>query len=251
MFAEDEARLLLAATDEPAALSALVARRVLGEPLEHVLGWVDFCGRRVIVTPGVFVPRQRTALLVDVAVEELASSEMRPVVVDLCCGSGAIGLAVTARLHARRCEIELHACDHDDAAVACARQNLGPIGGEVHHGDLDSALPLRLRGRVQVLVANVPYVPTSAISGLPPEARDHEPRAALDGGADGLDVVRLLAAVAPTWLVEGGSVLVETSQEQSTDAARVFTEAGLTPHTVSKDGTFAIVGRLVSSPSGR
>ncbi len=252
VFAEEEARLLLAAADGREARSELVERRLAGEPLEQVLGWVEFCGHRVIVGPGVFVPRKRTALLVDVAVEELATSaHPRPVVVDLCCGSGAIGLVVAARLRERRREVELHATDHDPRAVACARQNLAPINAQVHHGDLQSSLPTALRGRVQVLIANVPYVPTGAIAALPPEARDHEPLAALDGGADGLDVVRRVAALAPQWLAVGGSLLVETGHQQSRPAAEEFSRAGLAPRIVDWDYTCAIVGRLVSSRSGR
>ncbi|MYR62648.1 putative protein N(5)-glutamine methyltransferase, partial [Streptomyces sp. SID625] len=96
--------------------------------------------------------------------------------------------------------VELHAADIDPAAVRCARRNIAPAGGRVHHGDLYAALPADLRGRVDVLAANVPYVPTGEVPLLPSEARDHEPPAALDGGADGLDVLRRVAAGAPDWL---------------------------------------------------
>jgi release factor glutamine methyltransferase len=222
VYAEDEARLLTEATADPGALADLVTRRVDGEPLEHLLGWAEFCGVLVLVDPGVFVPRPRTELLVDVALTALATRP-RPVVVDLCCGSGAVGLVLATRLPA----CELHACDVAPAAVACARRNLEPVGGRVHEGDLDRALPDALRGRVDVLVANVPYVPTAAVADLPPEAREHEPRMALDGGADGLDVVRRVAAAAPGWLAGGGSVLVETSRAQAAAAAAAFTAAGL------------------------
>src|SRR6476661_11001286 len=95
VFAEDEARLLLAEARSD-ALDALVARRVAGEPLEHVLGWAEFCGLRIAVSPGVFVPRRRTEALVDLAVAVLVDVE-HPVVVDLCCGAGGIGVAIAAR----------------------------------------------------------------------------------------------------------------------------------------------------------
>ncbi|WP_312856307.1 putative protein N(5)-glutamine methyltransferase [Nocardioides pelophilus] len=220
VFAEDEAAVLReSATGE--ALERLVARRVAGEPLEHVVGWVDFAGVRVALDPGVFIPRQRSGLLVDLAATALPAT---PVVVDLCCGSGALGLALAHRHPG----IELHAADLDPAAVACARRNLEPIGGTVHHGDLDAPLPRRLRGRVDVLVANVPYVPVAAIALMPPEARDHEPRGAVDGGADGLDVVRRLAAVAPAWLAPAGRLLFEVGEDQSAAAALIVEEAGLT-----------------------
>jgi release factor glutamine methyltransferase len=226
VFAEDEARLLMAAVRTPADLTALVDRRVAGEPLEHLLGWVEFCGLRIAVDPGVFVPRRRTELLV-----RQAAGCGGSVVVDLCCGSGAVGVAVATALGA----VDLHAADVDPAAVACARRNVAAVGGRVHEGDLFDALPPALHGRVDVLVANVPYVPTGAIAQMPPEARDHEPRIALDGGADGLGVARRLIAGAPAWLAPGGSVLFETSQGQAPAAVAAVASAGLTPSVVTDD----------------
>ncbi len=237
VFAEDEARLLLAAVRTPAELTALVDRRVTGEPLEHLLGWVEFCGLRIAVDPGVFVPRRRTEFLVRQAARRGGS-----VVVDLCSGSGAVGVAVATALGA----VELHAADVDPAAVACARRNLVAVGGLVHEGDLFDALPVALRGRVDVLVANVPYVPTEAIAQMPPEARDHEPRIALDGGADGLGVARRLIAGAPAWLAPGGSVLFETSEGQAPAAVAAVTSAGLEPSVATDDelGGTVVVGTL-------
>jgi release factor glutamine methyltransferase len=226
VFAEDEARLLLAAVRTPAELTALVDRRVAGEPLEHLLGWAEFCGLRIAVDPGVFVPRRRTEFLV-----RQAAGRGGSVVVDLCCGSGAVGVAVATALGA----VELHAADVDPAAVTCARRNVAAVGGRVHEGDLFDALPVALRGRVDVLVANVPYVPTGAIAQMPPEARDHEPRIALDGGADGLGVARRLVAGAPAWLAPGGSVLFETSEGQAPAAVAAVAAAGLTPSVVTDD----------------
>src|SRR5512133_2173864 len=104
VFAEDEARLLLAEAGSGEALEAMVARRVAGEPLEHVLGWAEFCGLRVAVAPGVFVPRRRTEALVETAV---ALGRVGAVVVDLCCGSGALGLAVATAV----ADVELHVAD--------------------------------------------------------------------------------------------------------------------------------------------
>ena len=240
VYAEDEARLLTEVTADAATLEALVTRRVAGEPLEHLLGWAEFCGLRVTVTAGVFVPRPRTALLVDRALAAVADD--RPVLVDLCCGSGAIGLVLATRLADRRPEV--HAADVDAAAVACARLNLEPVGGRVHRGDLDAALPRTLRGRVDVLVANVPYVPSGHFDSLPAEARDHEPRVALDGGADGLDVVRRVAEAAPAWLAPGGTVLVETSHAQADGAAAAFAAAGLRPTVTDGGDIWAVAGSL-------
>ena len=237
VFAEDEAALLLDEGADAAALEAMVVRRVAGEPLEHVLGWAAFRGRRVAVGAGVFVPRQRSGLLVDRAV-----ALVRPgaVVVDLCCGSGALGAAVASEAAG----VELHATDIDAAAVACARRTVPP-GAHVHEGDLDAALPADLRGRVDVLLASPPYVPTDGVATMPPEARDHEPRVALDGGDDGLGVLRRIAALAPGWLAPGGSVLLECAAHQADAAREAVAAAGLratAEHDDEADAT-VVVGR--------
>ncbi|HKE67609.1 MAG TPA: putative protein N(5)-glutamine methyltransferase [Nocardioidaceae bacterium] len=236
VFAEDEARLLMTDATTPAELDALVARRVDGEPIEQVLGWAEFCGLRIALEPGVFVPRRRTELL---AREAIALAHDGAVVVDLCCGSGAVGAAMTAALD----RLELHATDLDPAAVRCARRNL-PDDAAVYAGDLDQPLPMRLRGRVDVVVANTPYVPTDEVGLLPPEARLHEPREALDGGADGLDIARRVVAAAPRWLAPGGSVLVETSERQAPMLAEVVVAQGLTPRVVHSDdlAATAVIG---------
>ncbi|MEU7405804.1 MULTISPECIES: putative protein N(5)-glutamine methyltransferase [Streptomyces] len=221
VFAEDEASLILTAARTAAELVALVDRRVTGLPLELVLGWAEFRGLRIGVAPGVFVPRRRTEFLVS---EALAHAPHADVVVDLCCGSGAVGAALGAALD----RPEVHAADVDPAAVRCARGNLADAGGLVYAGDLFEALPDALRGRVDILAANVPYVPTGEVALLPAEAREHEPLVALDGGADGLDVLRRVAAEAPDWLAPGGCLLVETSERQAPAAVAAFTRAGLT-----------------------
>jgi release factor glutamine methyltransferase len=237
VFAEDEARLLSSAAQTPEQLAAMVDQRVAGVPLEQILGWAEFCGLRIAVEPGVFVPRRRTEFLVR---EAAAAAREASVVVDLCCGSGAIGAAIAARLG----RIELYAADIDPAAVRCARRNLAAAGGRVYEGDLYAPLPATLRGRVDVLVANVPYVPTDEIATMPPEARDHEPRVALDGGADGLDVLRRVAAGAPSWLAAGGHVLIETSRRQAPLAVDAMTRNGLTARVASSEelGATVVVG---------
>jgi release factor glutamine methyltransferase len=200
----------------------MVRRRVAGLPLEHVLGWAEFCGLRVAVDPGVFVPRRRTEFLV-----RQAAALARPgaVIVDLCCGSGAMGMALAHTVGGA----ELHAADLDPAAVRCARRNCATVGGQVYAGDLYEPLPARLRGTVDVLVANVPYVPSGQVELLPAEARVHEPRVALDGGPDGLDVMRRVTAEAPTWLAPGGHLLIETSECQANIALDAIVAAALTP----------------------
>ncbi|MFC8530377.1 putative protein N(5)-glutamine methyltransferase [Nocardia sp. NPDC057227] len=245
VFAEDEARLLIAAGGE---LAALVGRRVGGEPLEQILGWAEFRGLRVGVAPGVFVPRARTAELVDAAIPLLraAGAGTAPVLVDLCCGTGALGLAC-----AEEVAVRLTAADIEPAAVACARRNLGSTG-EVYEGDLFDALPDSLRGTIAVLLANVPYVPSEAVATLPPEAREHEPRRALDGGADGLDVLRRVAAGAPEWLAPGGHVLMETSAAQADSALAALAANNLAGRLAEsgEHGTTVVIGTL-SSPCDR
>ena len=233
VFAEDEAAVLSASATDEAVLSALVDRRAQGEPLEQVVGHADFCGVRVRLRPGVFVPRVRSELLVRLAVNAAAPGA---VVVDLCCGSGALGLAVRHREPA----VELHAADVDPVAVACAQDNLD---GDVHQGDLFGALPAALRGRVAILLANVPYVATRHLPLLPAEARDHEPRTALDGGADGLDVFRAVVAGADGWLAPGGIMLSEITEAQAEAAVEAVRAAGLDAEVCYDDGLEARVIR--------
>ncbi|MER5258943.1 putative protein N(5)-glutamine methyltransferase [Streptomyces sp. NPDC002855] len=234
VFAEDEAQLLADTARDPAELAAMVERRVSGRPLEHVLGWAEFRGLRIAVDAGVFVPRRRTEFLVQQAA---ALAGPGAVVVDLCCGSGALGAALGAAVAG----IELHAADIDPAAVRCARRNIADAGGRVYEGDLYEPLPGALQGRVDVLLANVPYVPTEEVGLLPPEARIHEARVALDGGADGLDVLRRVTADAARWLAPGGRLLFETSERQVPYALDAVADGGLVARSVSDEEMYATV----------
>ncbi len=238
-------------------LEGLVVRRVSGEPLETVLGWVEFAGMRLAVGPGVFVPRRRTELLAHTAVrlarattdqtdtaggtphtatEQTGTTDPTPpttdhtdttdptrrtttgraprpttgaVVVEACCGVGPVAAVVARDVPGA----DVHAVDVDPVATAWAARNLAGRG-RVWNGDLLDPLPAALRGRVDVLVANAPYVPSAAVVTMPTEARRHEPLVALDGGSDGADVQRRLLAAAPAWVAPGGHVLVETSRRQ-------------------------------------
>jgi release factor glutamine methyltransferase len=269
VFAEAEADLLLAAARRPAQLRAMVEQRASGMPLEHVVGWAEFCGLRIAVGPGVFVPRRRTEFLVGLAAAgagagtgadqaapeqgEPGGSEVtgqvppgqghpgRPVVIDLCCGSGALGVALAAALGGA----DLHAADIDPAALTWARRNVVPAGGRVHQGNLFGALPAGLRGRADILLVNVPYVPTGEIGLLPAEARDHEPRVALDGGDDGLAVLRRVAAQAAAWLAPGGRLLTEASERQAGAAAAIVAGGGRTVEVARDDelGATVVIGR--------
>ena len=236
VFAEEEATLLVeVATGD--ALEALVTRRVAGEPLEQVLGWAEFCGLRLVVEPGVFVPRRRTRLLVR---EALGLLHPGSVLLDLCCGVGALAAALGDAVPG----VRVVASDIDPAAVRCARTNLAGIG-EAYEGDLYDALPVDLRGGVDVLVVNAPYVPTDEIAMMPPEARDHEHRVALDGGADGLDLHRRIAAGAGQWLAPRGHLIIETSRRQSPVTQGILGDHGLEARVVTDDDldATAVVGR--------
>ncbi len=242
VFAEEEAELLADAPEE------LIARRVAGEPLETILGWVEFAGMRVSCRPGVFVPRVRSELLVRLAAEALGADgghrRARPIsprVLDLGCGTGALGAAVGARVPAA----QIWAVDIDPAAVACARLNLPT--GRVLAGDLFEPLQMSSAAgeppRFEVIIANAPYVPTEQIPLMPPEARDHEHRVALDGGADGLAVQRRVIAAAPQWLTDGGILLVESSSGQASRTRHLMEQAGLRATIVSEEEIAATVVR--------
>jgi release factor glutamine methyltransferase len=219
----------------------MVNQRAAGLPLEHVLGWAEFCGLRIAVQPGVFRPRARTEFLVGEAVALARMAAGIPgestVVVDLCCGSGALGVAVVAALP----QVELYAVDLDPEAVRCARHNVVAAGGQVYEGDLYEPLPATLRGRVDLLLANAPYVPSDEIELMPSEARIHEPRLSLDGGADGLDILRRVIAAATRWLAPSGHLLVESSQRQAPQLVEALAGAGLIPRVARSEELNATV----------
>ncbi|TQJ06453.1 putative protein N(5)-glutamine methyltransferase [Kribbella jejuensis] len=227
VFAEDEAALIVETARDAAEVEAMVAQRVAGSPLEYVVGWASFCGLRIAVDPGVFIPRRRTEFLI---AEALKVTSPGAVVVDLGCGSGALGAAVAAQV-----EVSLYAADVERAAVRCARRNVAPYGGTVYQGDWFDALPVELRGRIDVLLANVPYVPTDEIRLLPPEARLYEPHVTLDGGVDGLANLRQVVAGAIDWLAAGGHMYVEMSDRQAPHAESVMVAAGLAAEVVTDD----------------
>ena len=227
---------------DDAELRAMVDRRIAGLPLEHVLGWASFLGLRIAVDPGVFIPRRRTEFLIAEALRVTAAGA---VVLDLGCGSGALGAAIAAER-----QVSLYAADIELAAVRCAQRNLVPWRGTVYQGDLFAALPDELRGRIDVLLANVPYVPTNEIRLLPPEARLYEPHVTLDGGPDGLATLRRVAAAAPEWLAAGGHLFVEMSEHQAPPARAVLVEHGLAADVVDDEELGATVVHGIKPAAG-
>jgi len=242
VFAEDEAALMTESAGSPAELQEMVRHRVAGVPLQLILGWAEFCGLRIAVAPGVFIPRHRSEFMAEKAI-----GLGRPgcVVLDLCCGSGAIGVAVATGLDG----VELHSADVEPAAVACARKNVSAVRGQVWAGDLYEPLPRALRGRVDLLLANAPYVPSGEVHLMPREARLYEETITLDGGEDGLDIQHRVISGAPEWLAVGGRLLVETSDRQAARTMEAMSEAGLstTLATSAELEATVVVGRR--SPS--
>jgi release factor glutamine methyltransferase len=260
--ARAEADWLLEEAPDDESLRAMVARRMAGEPLQYVIGWAPFGRLRLAVGPGVFVPRPETEGLADRAATRLRAAApaegcgepqggapvdregsgepqggapVRPVAVDLCTGSGAIACFLAAEVPRAR----VLATELDPAALAWARPNAERFGVELLAGDLDAPLPPELAGRVDVLCANVPYVPSGAIATMPRDVRDHEPRLALDGGPDGLDVLRRLAVRAGHWLAPGGWLFCEIGEDQAEAATALLAAAGLAEVAVHPD----LVGR--------
>ena len=174
----------------------------------------------------------------------------RPVIVTRLRAGGCVFAEDEARLlsSAARTPADL-AVDIDPAAVRCARRNVATDGAQVYEGDLYGPLPAALRGRVDILVANAPYVSTGEIELMPPEARIHEPRVALDGGADGLTVQRGVIATAPQWLAPGGYLLVETSARQAPQTADTFARHGLIPRVAGSAQLDATVVTGTLAPS--
>lgn len=278
VFAEEEATILLEQARSQEELVAMLARRIEGQPLEHIVGWAQFHGQRIQVGPGVFVPRRRSEFLVERALAVLFADDLfdgdgdgdgdvaratvggpavssppastseshRAVVLDLCCGSGAIGAALAQALEQRRSAghtaysgnlgCHLHAADIDPAAVACASENIADVLGAAYCGDLFAALPESLRGRIDMIVANAPYVPSEAIEFMPAEARIYEPDSALNGGVDGLEMHRRIAEEAPQWLAPGGVLLLESSERQAATTASILASQGFSTSIASNKG---------------
>lgn len=223
VFAEDEANILLQSA-EGEMLSELLARRIAGEPLEQIVGWVEFAGARLNVVPDVFVPRQRTTLLAEHTIRTIEEAGPRPRLLEAFCGVGPVATRVSQAVPGA----QIHLGDHDGSALECARTNAGPQA-HYHLTSCLAGLPAELAGSFNVISAVPPYVPDSATQFLPREARDHEASMALFGGADGLDLVRRLISESPPWLAPGGALLIELGSGQHRTADDLAAAAGFLP----------------------
>jgi release factor glutamine methyltransferase len=218
----EPARRLSAA--QVARFQDLLARRAAREPLQYLLGWEDFHGLRLAVSPAVLVPRPETEGLVEWAVQVLAG-RAAPAVADLGTGSGAIACALARAIP----DAEVLAVELAAGALAVASWNVRELGlaGRVRllAGDLFAPLG-SLSGSLDLVVANPPYLPSAVIPSLPPEVSRHEPRAALDGGPDGLAVLRRIVAGAPAVLRPGGWLLLEIGEDQAGPLASLMAAEG-------------------------
>ncbi len=224
------------------AFHALLRRRGEREPLQYILGTTEFMSLPFRVRPGVFIPRPDTEVLVE-AVEAWflpPRGEFRRkiggriTVLDICCGSGVIGISLVSRLQ----DVDCVAVDIDAGAVALARENAVSNGVESRVRCLEADASEFLRGRpgpYDAVVCNPPYVPSGDIAGLLPELRDHEPALGLDGGADGLRFYRELVPLLTPVTVPGGMVAFEIGDTQAKAVAKLFESASFTDVTVHKD----------------
>ena len=216
--------LLEAAGDGVGSFDELLARRLDGEPLAWVTGSFMFGDIRILIDPGVFVPRPHTEGLARRAAELLPDGA---VAVDLCTGSGAVA-AVLGTAHPNA---TVMGTDLDPTAVACAIRN----GVDALEGDLDAPLPVALRGRVDLVTAVVPYVPTEELHLLPRDVVAYEPLHALDGGPRGTTELVRAAEAATRWLRTGGTVLLELGGDQAASMSDTLTDLGFTDVRVHVD----------------
>jgi release factor glutamine methyltransferase len=208
VHAQDEAALVWETYADSSSRACAVADRASGRPLEQVVGWARFGPVRVVLAPGVFVPRRRAEAILAPAVSLKPDAR---IVVDLGCGAGALAASLAVLLPAA----EVHGVDLDETALECARRT---GGFHVHHGSWWSGLPDSVKGRVDLAVAYLPHVPTSRLSEIHSDFRSNEPALSVDGGPDGLDPLRAVLADADDWLAQDGVFVTLLSHGQASAA---------------------------------
>lgn len=231
---------------------AMVARRVTGEPIAYIAGYLEFRGMRLLVRRGVFAPRISSELLAEEAIARLRRRRGERVAVDVATGSGPLALAMAKDVP----DAEVWGLDISRDAVKLCRDNARRVGVHNAHfrvSDMLDALPSRLRGAVDVFTIHPPYVARGDLRDLPREIRDFEPHSTLtDGSDDGLELVRRLAADAVTWLRPGGTMLVEIGTYLSRKTQATLRQAGLADVSWTKDslGVTRVVSGRRPRPAG-
>ncbi|GAC1373874.1 MAG: peptide chain release factor N(5)-glutamine methyltransferase [Polyangiales bacterium] len=244
----DRIKILLSAERELAAgelelVTSLLKRRRSFEPIAYLRGEREFYGHRFRVDARVLVPRPDTETLVDVGLQRLRGRELGARIVDLCTGSGCVGVS----LKLERPTLALDATDLSPGAIAVARDNAHRLGAiwNVRFAVGDLFAPLGAPRPVHdLVVANPPYIASDEIPTLQPDIKDHEPRLALDGGADGLDLVRRIVLATPAWLRPGGALAMEVGAGQADAVRTLLVDAGFDDVRASRD--YGGIDRVVS-----
>jgi len=212
----------------------LVMRRGRREPVAYIIGKKEFMGRDFLVGAGALVPRPETELMAERGIEAIRNAE-DPRAAELCCGSGAAGICLA--LARKECNLLL--TDISDECLSVARANVEAhrLSGraEVLKSDLFASWPCEYAEGFSVIIANPPYIRSAEIDGLEPEVSQHEPRLALDGGPDGLDLYRRIAREASHWLKDQGALVLEVGHDQSRDVGKFLVDAGFKDIRYHKD----------------
>ncbi len=203
----------------------MTRRRIAGEPVAYITGSWEFYGVPLEITPDVLIPRPETELMVDAAITLFQGRETRPRILDLCTGSGCIGIALAVKMPGARVVL----VDNDYRALRVCRKNVANnrLDTRVLCVDADAAeKPPMLMGRFDLIVCNAPYVPTAELETLDASVREYEPIGALDGGPDGLDVIRKVVSLWKTVLKDSGTIMLEIGEGQAPAVEALLTEAG-------------------------
>lgn len=205
----------------------MIAKRASHEPLQYLMGECEFMGLPFFVNPDVLIPRQDTEVLVEWILEREKEEGLK--LLDVCAGSGCVGISLAALGH----DMEVESLDISEKALATARKNAERNQVKIHY--FHSNMFENVEKNYDVIVSNPPYIPSAVVDGLMKEVREHEPRLALDGEEDGLFFYRILARESKEYLVPGGRLYLEIGHDQGQSVPELLSEAGFTQIEVRKD----------------